>query len=482
MLTSTQNIERLEQALASIDSFKCTIYFEQDECIKEAQITCEQKSKYIRTDLFESPGCLVSSRGACITVLDAFKSVANLLKGITIFPQTVVVESNNRAAADELYKLTRIAWCEVFECALAADDASDPQASRRIILQSNLWSKLTGGAEGIQNWNARPAEGAQLIDWSGSKLAHTKLDGVNFPELKLNASDFDGANLSNAVFFRCQLSGATFRGANLSKANMKETDLEGADFTNANLKQTKLKEARLRKAGFAGADISRADLSLSDIRCIDFRKTVTTDANFDYAQYDETTQLPPNFAQWSRLRWLGSGPDPYKETIKGVLGDVGVANFDQFIAFVKGRFDNNRMNNALKMLKKERFYLYAEVTDHGMMGVVKSEKDPEVVYGCSLAADGAFVCGTENLKYCEGARWQGEVCSHVLVLAIGLARAKKLDLRTATRWIFASKQPKHSFNQDVLPMIFLKYKFFTDGGTQIDWRPTETVPEDYYAF
>lgn len=475
MQTTVGNIEKLARTVLSFASFKTTIYCHHDECIREAQITCDSERANISCSLFESPGCLVSSRHKCSTLLHAFEKLLCLLPGATIFPHTLRVEANGASADALTCELVAQAWSDMFDHAVE----SSASASREEVLKNNLWGKLVGGPKGVQKWNASPSAGAQLVDWNGSQLSKSQLEGVVLNDLKFHNADFSFANLKQSVLFRSQLSGTTFTGANLLKAKLEEAILNGADFSDCNLKQSKLKRAHMRGAGFRGADLRRGDLSWSDLRGADLSSAVTTDANFDQASYDETTKLPPHFAQWSRLRWMGSGPDPYQEALKVAFHGAGISSFEDFVALIKGRFETKCMNDAIKMLKKDRYQLFSHIEKTYLLGVIKSEKDPDVVYGCMLAESGEFVCGFEDLSLCDGSK-HNEICKHILVLALGLARAKKLDLGTTARWIFAGKNPRKRGGKDPLAEVFLNYTL--SDRSEIDWRPTETMPEDYYAF
>jgi hypothetical protein len=132
---------------------------------------------------------------------------------------------------------------------------------------------------------------------------------------------------------------------------------------------------------------------------------------------------------------------------------------------------------ALQMLKADRFQLYAEVKDDTLVGVVKSQSDPDLVYSCRLGADGAFACCTQNLRPCGGL--QGKLCKHLLVLLVGLAKAGQLDPATAEHWAQASRKQRPLLDKDAMSETFLRYKGAEAG--EVDWRPTETIPEDYYA-
>jgi hypothetical protein len=100
-----------------------------------------------------------------------------------------------------------------------------------------------------------------------------------------------------------------------------------------------------------------------------------------------------------------------------------------------------------------------------------------LVYSCRLGSDGKFGCCTQNLNPCGGLR--GALCKHLLVLVVGLTKAGDLDAATVDAWVNASKVQKPEIDKDVMSATFLRYKGAEAG--EIDWRPTETIPEDYYA-
>ncbi|MCI0357643.1 MAG: hypothetical protein L0211_04045, partial [Planctomycetaceae bacterium] len=128
-------------------------------------------------------------------------------------------------------------------------------------------------------------------------------------------------------------------------------------------------------------------------------------------------------------------------------------------------------------LKADTFKLFAEVTPDHVIGVIKSQTDPDLVYSCRLGSNGVFACCTQNLNICGGLR--GAICKHLLVLLVGLSKAGQLDPATADAWIAASASQKPILDKDVMSEAFLRYKGAEAG--EVDWRPTETIPEDYYA-
>ena len=66
------------------------------------------------------------------------------------------------------------------------------------------------------------------------------------------------------------------------------------------------------------------------------------------------------------------------------------------------------------------------------------------------------------------------------MLIVGLANSGDIDAAEVDNWIVASKAHKPALDKDVMSETLLRYKGAEAG--EIDWRPTETVPEDFYAF
>lgn len=167
-----------------------------------------------------------------------------------------------------------------------------------------------------------------------------------------------------------------------------------------------------------------------------------------------------------------------KQLAKKIEKSVGKVNdAATFLKALELRIEKAKIEKATKMLKASRFKLFNDVTDEYVSGVVKSQTDPDLVYACRLAHDGQYACCTQNLNICGGLR--GSACKHLLVLIIGLVRAGELDPTTIDAWIAKTHTVKPELDKDVMSEIFLKYKGAETG--EIDWRPTETVPEDYYV-
>lgn len=167
-----------------------------------------------------------------------------------------------------------------------------------------------------------------------------------------------------------------------------------------------------------------------------------------------------------------------KKLAKKIEKEVGkVTDVATFLKALELRVDVEKIKKATKMLRAERFQLFNDVTDAHLNGVVKSQTDADLVYACRIEADGKYACCTQNLNICGGLR--GSICKHLLVLIIGLVQAGKLDPQTIDEWVAKSLDTKAELNKETMGEIFIRYKGAEAG--EVDWRPTETMPEDYYA-
>lgn len=159
--------------------------------------------------------------------------------------------------------------------------------------------------------------------------------------------------------------------------------------------------------------------------------------------------------------------------------EAPVADFASFAAALDIRADSGRVKNAKKMLKGSGFELFQDLSDpNRVLGIIKSQSDQDLVYAVRLDADGSFSCCTQNLRPCGGLR--GALCKHHLVLLLGLVQAGALDPAATDQWVKDSLDKSPELNKDEMSDLFLKYKGAEAG--EIDWRPTETVPEDFYSF
>ncbi len=168
----------------------------------------------------------------------------------------------------------------------------------------------------------------------------------------------------------------------------------------------------------------------------------------------------------------------FLELVRSEQPTGGELDFPSFLAQLRGIFDPRKLTRALKMLKAESFQLYVDVDDRQLVGVVRSQTGAGSIYSPWLTAKGRYGCSTPELYSCMGL--QGKPCKHLMVLLVGLARTGGLDPTLAYEWAKATRGKRPKDDEDLAADTFLRYKGAEAG--EIDWRPLETVPEDYYAF
>jgi hypothetical protein len=153
-------------------------------------------------------------------------------------------------------------------------------------------------------------------------------------------------------------------------------------------------------------------------------------------------------------------------------------DFAEFMNRLGRLTDASRLGKAVSMLKAERFQLFSQLEKDSVVGVVKSQTNPDLVYSCRLDSKGNYGCCTQNLFRCGGLQGR-RPCKHLLVLLIGLSKSGELEPAVANRWLEAARYVSPTIDKDAMSATFLKYKGAEAG--ELDWRPTETIPEDYYA-
>ncbi|MCL4819298.1 MAG: pentapeptide repeat-containing protein [Vicinamibacteria bacterium] len=376
--------------------------------------------------------------------------------------------SRSPVKGSALKTLCTAAWYEALGVVAPSEEqlakqAAEAQAAARArqaesrALRQELLALLAGGPAGVKRWNRRHAE-ADLVapfrraDCSGLDLRGARL--VSMPEASFTGARLEGADLSGGDFSRARFENADLRkarlaGVRLAGADLTGADLDGADLAGAQLQGAILAEARLGAASLAGA------------------------------LFDGDTRWPRGFTLPAELVWTGKGPSPAAlAALEARKRDEGPVDLALFMQRLERSIEKARLSKALGMLKAERFQLFVEVSESRLAGIVKSQSDPNLVYAAALAADGAYGCCTQNLNACGGLR--GALCKHLLVLVVGLAQAGEVSADTLDDWVQRSTLHKPMLDREAQSALLIRYKGVEAG--EIDWRPTETVPEDFYAY
>ena len=152
----------------------------------------------------------------------------------------------------------------------------------------------------------------------------------------------------------------------------------------------------------------------------------------------------------------------------------GPMDFAGFVGRLHDVGDEPKMQKALKMLQKERMQLYASAYPDRIIGVVQSQRG-RGIYAPWITDQGNYGCATPDLEPCMGLN--GSMCKHLFVLLMGLVRSGGLDAPSTSQWLQAAKSKGPKREMDLAADAFLQYRGAQAG--EIDWRPTETIPEDF---
>jgi uncharacterized protein YjbI with pentapeptide repeats len=387
----------------------------------------------------------------------------------TLRLDTVQAKGGRTLRGEKLQALAVAAWSEVFGVQQSGDELLQEQAEAARTELEQLVARMR--TEGIAAWNALDYRVQKRFkDMSGVDLHGLELGDIRLDGKILDGCQFQGASMDCAHLGSARLREADLTGAKLGCMWAYAADCSAAKFDNAILQNARLEKANLSRASLRGADLTGADLTGAKLHGADLTDAILTDAKLSGAEYDPDTRLPAGFTPPPDMIWTG----PPRKVRKVKTGSL---TFEAFAKRLAKKVASDRLRKVAAMLKKETFQLFAEVTDDAVVGVVRSQSSKELVYSCRLASDGGFCCATQNLKPCGGLR--GGLCKHLLVLIVGLTKTGTLDPATVDAWIDASRSRKPALDLKALGETFLRYQSAQEG--TIDWRPTETVPEDYYA-
>ncbi len=494
------------QELMLADQFQCNVFVESNGQLKELELTSYLKvpedgrgalaaaNRNIHVYLRDAP---FSYSGISHRVANAdgvLKSVEYLLDGGKFLLDTLAVLTDELSGGpisiakmnmdNSIFQKTRAFLCVCSGIQISGGVCGDTVDKVRLTeLSKRLTLYLTSGADGVSIWNGLADKTKLAVSLEKSSLSQQKLSGLNLGALNFSGSDFESSQLKKLQASSTTLADCNFKKADLSDSTFTNVIASGANFSDANLKKCKFHQTDLRNANFKNANVSGADFKASDLRGVDLAACNAAEAKgFAKAFYDDHTILPSSgFEQClAQMVWKGEGPDPFKMGLMQKQKSESQTHLDfaGFMELINKDYDSARISKAISMLKKSTFELFSEQNASGVVGIVKSQTDKDLVYACKLGAEGTFACCTQNLAPCGGLR--GALCKHLLVLIIGLAKSGEIDSDEAAHRVIASKKQAPTLNKDAMANVFLRYQGATIG--EIDWRPTETIPEDYYAF
>jgi hypothetical protein len=309
------------------------------------------------------------------------------------------------------------------------------------------------------------------VDLPGLSFANLNLTNKNITLVDFTGASFAGSLLSKTNLGWCQLNNVSFAKCTMNEARIANSSCHGASFCSASLRGLTSLHNKFRKGTFHNADLTGARFTQDDLRGASFVDAIMDDVMFDKCKYDEATSFPSSFCTFQGLEWTGKGKNPFVDVLKK-RAEVKCESLEALVTELTTRLDRTRVEKSLQMLKTEAIQLYSENTEDRLFGVVKSQTDS----ACYLDSSGNYSCCTQNLKPCGGLK--GSLCKHLLALVIGLSGAEIIKFHDALLWCLCSTLLPPQLDKEAMAQFFLKWK----SAESIDWRPTETIPEDYYAY
>lgn len=453
-------VRQLQQALLTRGYITTSAVFEGTTEPVSANLVIYNSGNFVRVTL---PRTIDYPAQTQQNICEAFGSLALALPGYSL---NVARISTSAGSDPALERLIVAAWCETFH-------VEPPTADVRMRLleehRAQMLDHLRGGQEGIARWNANIAvENRARSNYAGSDLAGADLQGVVLRHLNWERSSFERCDLKGASLHHGEFGGAKVTGANLEQVQAPGCRFKGADFTGATLVGANLGRADLRDACLH-ADLSKANLEFAILSGADLSQANLEGAYFRSTLYDENTKFPTGMRLPRSLRFDGLPlPVGDSEQEKG---------YAEFLKRLKEATARTRLRTVFSMLRRKSFDLFHEVDENGLRGIVRSHRDRSPVYSCYLTPSGKYGCLATSSRPCGGL--YGAPCKHLLVLIISLVKTGRADGRLAADWLEATRKKKPVHDKDRMCDVFLKYKGAQAG--EIDWRPTETIPEDYHA-
>lgn len=371
--------------------------------------------------------------------------------------------------AEQLVATARAAWSYAIDYVNDAQNFSSKESAvmqlRRELLKEASLARLDG----------RPPRTPYLFNLHEVNLANESLRGLN-----VSAVRFDQSDLRNSIFIDTVASKTSFSKSNLSCADFSGVKADDANFLEADMQEFVSTKGNFRGANFTGANLRGAKFEKADLQGANFQGAGLEGTLFKACAVNEKTLLPTKPDGYSGLVWKAVGRNPFSGAGYGRTG-VDSRNLEDLLTSLQMHLDSSRLKKALSMLKSNpiELFLQPEPADGAVCGIIRSQTDESLIYGCYLDYSGTYFCCTQNLNVCGG---QGDsVCKHLLVLVIGLAVSGTLPWGDAAcMGSKAGRYEPRSVPKESMALLFKRFKQAEFG--QVIWTPVETNPQDFKGY
>ncbi len=123
------------------------------------------------------------------------------------------------------------------------------------------------------------------IRWIRIYMAGVILRGADLTNVDLGESNFEGADLSNAILCGTQFWQSVFERANFNGADLSGASLCDSEFFCANLSRVNLSNARLKGLDFVRTNLTEATFNEASLKSVSFEKAKLIRTNFRFADF-----------------------------------------------------------------------------------------------------------------------------------------------------------------------------------------------------
>ncbi|MBW4494805.1 MAG: pentapeptide repeat-containing protein [Oscillatoria princeps RMCB-10] len=127
------------------------------------------------------------------------------------------------------------------------------------------------------------------IRWIKVFMDGVILRGADLTDVDLGESNFEGADLSNAILRGTRFFQSVFNGANLSRADLTGAALVESGFFGANLSGANLNNARISSMGFVCTDLTEATFKGARLASVWFEEAKLLRTDFLGAEFSPET-------------------------------------------------------------------------------------------------------------------------------------------------------------------------------------------------